>query len=446
MSVLKNIKSFFKADKNQQALRFFAQTIGANNTAFKETEQLLSNYSFVCIDKIADLTAQQNYYVGTFNKELNTFDEVTETENWLVKLLNENSLTMQVSFRNMLKLAVQWLYIEGNVYIWARQSNLNGGIKSKYPIEFILLPSREVQIETSENDFISSYNLTLNNRYVKIPANEVIHIKSMAIPFGSDNQDYYYRGTPKFLNALKDVISAYYSMLQNANYELNRQGVPNIVLKNDKFGITQQEISDWQTWADRRFKQYAPSVLGLQDGTEYERMDVGNNILAQNTGAFAGGLNTELKQLITATFGIPLDFLNGSVAYTSNYKELKATIYEQTINPLTQTIIEAFNYHFKQFDNGLYSIQFTPYQYSSLTDKVMIINTLTMIDAISKNEVRDMLGLETLPEYDEDAEIEVEEDVEVEDIESPENDTEDETDIQKIIKQVVSSELKKKVI
>jgi hypothetical protein len=266
----------------------------------------------------------------------------------------------------------------------------------------------------------------------------------MSIPEGSDNQTYYYKGISKFNNALKDVLEAYYLMLENANTELNRQGVPNVVLSNDKDQVSTQEVKIWQDAMNRRYGKYAPIVFGGEQGTTYTRMDIGNNILAQNTGAFAGGLNTELKRLITAMYGMPLDFIDGTPAYTSNYKEMKATIYEQTIEPYTISILRTINNHLKQYDNGLYSIQYTPFKYESLNDKVMIANTLGSFEAISKNEMREMFGYEVEDEYETEI-METETETEVEEPETEIMETETEK-VKSIIINEIEKSIKKKAL
>jgi len=61
------IKSIFKAPKTptkaveQRALQFFKQTITANNIGDLSVTQMLSNYSFICMNKIAELVANQKY-------------------------------------------------------------------------------------------------------------------------------------------------------------------------------------------------------------------------------------------------------------------------------------------------------------------------------------------------------------------------------------------------
>jgi hypothetical protein len=454
------IKSIFKAPKattkavEQRALQFFKQTITANNIGDLSVTQMLSNYSFICMNKIAELVANQKYYVGSYDAEYDTYETISEENNWLVNIVDNNSQTMQISFNELLELVTYWYYIEGNVYLWFRVSNYNGGTKAKYPVEIILLPSREVEINAGSYNLIDSYSLTLNNKWITIPATEVCHIKTMSIPTYSDNPTYFYKGISKYYNALKDVLGAYYTMLDNANTELNRQGVPNIVLTNDHDPISPQEQINWQDALNQRYGKYAPIVFAGEQNTKYERMDIGNNIIAQNTGAFAGGLNTELKQLITSMYGLMLDFVNGTPAYTSNYKEMKATIYEQTIDPLTNRFLSAINKHLKQYDNGEYSIQYTPFKYESLTDKISIANTLMLGEAISKNELRELFGYEVEDEYDNEIELEPE-------AEAPEMETEIETEneideldeaddetkkLKSLIETEISKSIKKKVL
>lgn len=467
MSIINNIKQLFKAPKavtNRDVLTFFQQTISANNIEGIEAQRMLSNYSFICINKISELIASQKFYVGTYQEELESYETITNKENWLINIIDNNSLTMQISFSELMQLITYWYFIEGNVYLWFRTSNYNNDIKAKYPVEVILLPSREVQINAGEYNLIESYSLTFNNKYITIPADEVCQIKTMSIPTISDNETYYYKGISKFNQALKDVLEAYYLMLQNANTELNRQGVPNIVLTNNNDQVSPQEQKNWQEALNRRYGKYAPIVFAGEVGTTYDRMDIGNGILAQNTGAFAGGLNTELKRLITATYGMPLDFIDGTPAYTSNYKEMKATIYEQQIEPLTINFLQSINNHLKQYDNGLYSIQYVPFKYESLTDKVLIANTLISYEAISKNELREMFGLEVEDEFEveneqmTENENEIETDNEVENDEVENNDEinnevvnqstelEDEKEkIKKIISLEISKSIKKKV-
>jgi hypothetical protein len=464
VNIIENIKSLFsrsvvnaKAKQLTAPLQFFANTIGANRVDFEQTQKLLSNYSFICINKISELVSSQKYYVGTYDKELELYNSVKESDNWLISLIDNNSLTMQINFNELLQLIIYWYYVEGNVYLWFRTSDYDGGVNAKYPVEIILLPSREVMINAGTYNLIDSYSITLNNKYITIPANQVCHIKTMSIPEGSDNQTYYYKGISKFNNAIKDVLEAYYLMLQNANTELNRQGVPNVVLTNASDQVSQIEVNNWQEAFNKRYGKYAPIVFGAEINTKYERMDIGNNILAQNTGAFAGGINTELKRLITATFGMPLDFIDGTPAYTSNYKEMKATIYEQTIEPLTISILQSINIHLKQFDNGMYSIQYVPFKYESLNDKVMIANTLGTFEAISKNELRELFGMSYSDLYEvEDIETDIEQ---VEENEPENNDeiinevvnqsNELETEKEKIkslIELEISKSIKKKVL
>jgi hypothetical protein len=175
---------------------------------------MLSNYSFICLNKIADLVASQKYYVGTYDKEYQTYETLEDESNWLNNLIYNNSKTMQIDFTDLLQLITYWYYIEGNVFLWFRVSDYEGGVKAKYPVEIILLPAREVMINAGGYNLVESYSITLNNKYITIPASEVCHIKTMSIPIESDNQTYYYKGISKFNNALKDVLEAYYLMLE----------------------------------------------------------------------------------------------------------------------------------------------------------------------------------------------------------------------------------------
>jgi hypothetical protein len=153
-------------------------------------------------------------------------------------------------------------------------------------------------------------------------------------------------------------------------------------------------------------------------------------------------------------YGLMLDFVNGTPAYTSNYKEMKATIYEQTIDPLTNRFLSAINKHLKQYDNGEYSIQYTPFKYESLNDKVLIAQTLWMGEAIGKNELRELFGYEVKDEYDNEIELEPE-------AEAPEMETEIETEneideldeaddetkkLKSLIETEISKSIKKKVL
>ena len=413
-----NVKPETKANTTiNDKIHYFANTIFSRNTNAKDVELILSNYSFICINKISELVANQKFYVAEYNKELDVFDSVEDSNNWLYQLYTNSNSTMGLSIKQLIQLICYWYYVEGNAYLWFRKSNIDGGVKAKYPQEIIILPSYEVTINGGTNRLIESYSLMLNNSYVTIPADEVCHIKSMSIPKTTDNQLYYYKGQSKFFNAISTVLSAYNELIKNSNEELHRQGNANIFLSNNEYGVSEQERQSWADAFTKRFgKEFAPIVFAGQIGTKVERLDTGNSILQQNTGAFAGGINTEFKRLITATYGMPLDFIDGTPAYTSNYKEMKATISEQTIEPLTNEIIDAINNFLKYYDNGAYSLQYTPFKYENLNDKVLIINTLFMMDAIEKNEARDVLGYETKEIFDTNNVVEPEtETIEIED-------------------------------
>ena len=108
MKINEYIKSIFKAPKattkavEQRALQFFKQTITANNIGDLSVTQMLSNYSFICMNKIAELVANQKYYVGSYDAEYDTYETISEENNWLVNIVDNNSQTMQISFNELL--------------------------------------------------------------------------------------------------------------------------------------------------------------------------------------------------------------------------------------------------------------------------------------------------------------------------------------------------------
>ena len=390
MNITNTIKSLFKINQSSQKLTFFNQFTEQSKRDFDLDKQFLTGYTKLCIDKRASLISSQKYYVASYDNTTDTYPEITQN-NWLLELIENPSITFDLSFREILNLTSYWLDYDGNAYLWFRRSDLNSGKVNKYPTEIILLPSKEITMNIGKSG-IESYSITLNGLYLTIPANEICHIKTMGIPNESQDPLYYYKGISKFKEPLKlDVENDYY-LREYANNELAKQGQPSLLLTHNEFEVEKQHSEAVKNSLISRYgAKYAPMVFGVGSGFRLEPLVTTASFLSSNSSLFKDGLNTEIAQRIATMFGFSFDYLLNRIPY-ANLTEAKAILYEQTIEPQTLLIEDQLNrYINKNIDADVF-IKHQSFEYNDKSFELLVMQTLLSYNLVSIEEAREWAG------------------------------------------------------
>jgi len=388
MKLINNIKSFFGVKElvvtpnKKNALQWFNQSITTNEN-FDVIKQMQTGWSEICLAKRQNLVANQDYYVANYDKVSSTYQEI-KTENWLKNLLDNPSVSFDFDIKQIIGLATRYVDLTGNAYLWFRRSG--NGVKLNLPVEIILLPTREVTLQLGTDKSNSYYEVTLNNIFLKIPYDEVCHIKTFRVPLSSDNSLYFYQGASNFAEPLRLDLYSDYLIREYANTELVRQGMPSLVYKSDNVidGIVLEQL---RLAMVSMYGKYAPKIISAELGNSLEPLQTTATFLSSNTTLYKDSLSTDIAQRVCSAYGVPYKLITNDIPF-ANFNEALKMFYTQTIDPLTADNIGQINQYLKTLDETV-SIQFNPFEYINVVESKLIIDTLLMADAVTKDEVRE---------------------------------------------------------
>lgn len=394
MKVVDKIKSMFSLKQqplqsnNYRGLQTFFQTITANTLDFDVIKAMQTGYSEVCLSRRQALVSNQKFYVANYNQSTNSYEEI-KSNNWLLELIENPSITFDYSFEEIVGLTIRYRDLYGNAYWWLRRSTGNG-VKAKYPIEIVVIPSEDVQIQIYNNQRV--YEFTLLNVFYQIPQDEIFHFKTTGVPNDTNSIEYMFKGVSNFARALEVDLKNDLYIREYANTELARQGQPSLLIKSQN-EIEQNELDSYKDAFRTKFGKYAPAIFGASWGNNIEPLITTASLLSSNSALFKDSLSIDIANRICSIYGFSYDYILNRIPY-ANLSEAKAILYEQTIEPLTTDFEKQFNrYINKNLDNTVY-LQHEQFTYQDKTFELAIMQLLQMSGAITLSELREWAGFD----------------------------------------------------
>jgi HK97 family phage portal protein len=377
--------------------------------------KLYTNYTAICIDKIADTITSLplHMYVTKSNTSLKSVWQTKRLTQSHQNIIKKNSNTLRVkqaeeieeivehslwdvldnvnndlSWNDLIKLVIQYLMMTGNAYIYIKKDG-------KTPIGLEVLPAEytSVMLDTQEMNLVgyrtfNGFNETIYDK------NDVLHLKFVAPGmFWRLNQNGKLLTGVYGMGRAEKILSII--MLSNAIDDAQRAMVENMaipagVLTYKEGALTPEQIKS----AESSWKK---SLGGLK------RID-GIKVLDGNWDFKALSLPPKdmeykearqwCREVIANAFGVPVGFFSSDNANRATSLTDLSNFMSFTIAPLTKMISEKLNKHLvKQFDDNL----FVEFENPVKSDNEFLMKQeMQRVDQgiTTINEVRNELGRE----------------------------------------------------
>lgn len=321
-----------------EVLGLMARTMrGAGGVKRSVQEQAALGITYACLQRRAQSVASswQKVYVERTQSD----KEETPLNHWLVRLLWKPNVYYTRS--QIRKLVAYWLDINGNAFI---HTPIVGG---KPVSMWVLRPSR-VKIILDSTSLVAGYEVQNSGSSVRIPANEMIHLRDL---YASDADEYQFYGRG-IIQALRDQLSLDSNLGQYLSRFFDNDARPPFVAK-----ISGQFDGDWAAfrneWNDKNPNMKLRGLL--EDGMQFE--EIRGDSLKVDFGKVA--LSTQ--EQITSVLGVPLGLITGNLANRATAEVLERHFYTNTIDPVLDYIDEEFTRHFAQFEPNLL-VEHEPYR------------------------------------------------------------------------------------
>lgn len=394
MNIFNKLQNLFiKKSAGVQGLIF--QNVALNGSPVNYTLNYYQSWLGVAINRRASALSQITPYAAkkTIRKNENStelYDEILPNEHWLNKLIQSPNPYYNYSWSDIIKLISYWLDCNGNAYIWLNTNN------SKYPVQIYVLPSNAIQYEIDRKSTfprINRYSVNIAGNLLSFPAEEIVHIKTLAIT--NDTATSLYQGVPILLNSALDSIEIDKQTKEFLKRKFYTDFIEPVYLSGQDINATEIERLKNQL-AQKTISHQI--MAALPSGLEFKGLPA------------ASALPTELiKQeiakdknviLISAAFGIPYGILDTSSQQNkSNAAEQYAAFRQDTIDPQMQFIASAFTIALERFEENII-FKTDPYLYRDEILELEKRKFWLMNGVISRNDIRKEEGLELIPDGD----------------------------------------------
>ena len=285
-----------------------------------------------------------------------------------------------------------WKDYNGNAYLY---TPLN---ESKYPTIMYVLPSNEVNPKINNdniNQFIEYYEFRLNGKIIKIPPQEVCHIKSLC-PSPDINTSLFI-GTPKMMNACSDIIKADSSMVGHIVNYFERQAIPPMVIQETQ---PSQMTAEKQQLLVEGYRKGIPNSVPtalIPFGLDLKPLATGGDSLLNKL--IDNSLTTDIRNRILHNFEVPEKLITSNYDNRNASLQVRAEFMDNVIEPEQILIDEALTIHFRQwFPNIL--VKHTKYVYTDKEFELKEDLQRLQFGALTLNEYRkkyDMLPIDSEP-------------------------------------------------
>jgi len=336
MSFIKDLITAYKAVKHPKPETKGAYSMWNMQTAKSPVSLSVAfrNWSGVCINLRARSFAQIKTIVTDKNG-----NEITAPE--ILKITTRPNLYQ--TWYELKEMALKWRDFTGNAYIWTP-------LDTTVPTQAYVLPSKSVTVVMNSASFgagIAGYEYT-NSQGTKVflRKEEICHIRSLQ---PSDEElSNFILGSAVELNAAADAVLIEDEKMTFLYTYLKSDAVPPFVVK------TPDEL-DVVSWND--FKQRLNAVLP-QTYKVAAILDGGKEIVpltntSGNNAIVGANIDTEILQIITAAFGVPMGLLTGNFQNRSTAEVNREFFYTNTIEPLLHQFEASLSSHFGQWFEGI---------------------------------------------------------------------------------------------
>ncbi len=336
--------------------------------------------AYAAINKIKRCVAGLEFCVYRDGK--NGKEKVDQNHPMLKLFYNPNKLQSKEEFLGEL---VSDFCLSGNAFVQKNETSI--------PLELFVITPEYVKVIQGNTGYPEGYSIQANGGIINYPfdigtgKSEILHIKDYA------PKDRLFGQSP--LEAAAQSVDIF-NEGQLWNYNLLKNGgEPSGVLKTSDT-ITDEQYDELKNMlSSTSGSRNAGKKLILEGGLEY-----------QQTGLNAKDMDFKEAQMLNArfialAFGVPPQVINlaGADSTFSNYEQATYSFYEDTILPITKTILNAFNRWLPLYykEEGLYididynSIKALDYKRA---EKEQSVATLKQNGILSTNEARKALDYE----------------------------------------------------
>lgn len=367
-SMFNNI--FSDAEQKQPTTLSMAKLLNSYTNFFTKWDGNLWNdaTSRACIDAIARNVAKLT------PQHIRRVDgKVTRNDSNLNYLLSQRPNEYVNAYEFYYKLIAQ-LEIYNNAFAYIR-TDINGNITGLYNIDF-------TSLELKENNNILYCKFTFLDKRITVPYDDVIHIRKQFFDndiFGSDNM--HLKRPIEVMLAAKDSVE---NSVKNCTKMRGYLKAPGQVMETDKKGIISRFIDTLKSGF---------GIAVLDATTDYQPLNADLETADNETLEFC-------RQDLYRAWGVSSAIVDGDFT-----EEQYNSFYENRIEPIAMLLAQEFTYKIftdreKGFGNEIV-FNTNKLEYSSLQNKVNLINTLMPTGILTKNEIRQVFGFEEVEDGDE---------------------------------------------
>ena len=143
-----------------------------------EINDFFTGWTGVAVEKICQDVAIQEYFASVKVKGTKE-NKPLPNEHWFNRLIDTPNMIDKMTWYDTLSMALKWLFYQGNAYLWFNPNGYTENGKS-IPTQIWVLPADYRTILVADNNgMVHTYLHSTNLGMLLIPANEVVHIKTM---------------------------------------------------------------------------------------------------------------------------------------------------------------------------------------------------------------------------------------------------------------------------
>jgi len=314
----------------------YSGTRGLNfNTTNLTLEEILTNWSFICIDLRATTISSVKSYAAKEKIDTGEY-EYLDSNNWLNILIRQPN--PYYSFSQLKYLLSSWLDISGNAYLYSP-------ILSGKPGSLTVLPSNKVT-PISKDGVIEAYEVRRDNGIVSTVSREnICHIKTLQP--SNDWDKNFFIGTGR-VHAAAKAIGADAAIVDFVNRFAESDGISPFILSTARAPTPMEKQSFKEQFLENTENKY-PFLGVVGGGAQLEQLSTNMNNTIKDTVTNSAG--EDVIRRIGRVFGIPYSKLVAEYQNKATADTTEDVYREETVEPFHNLIDQEINNYIQQFDD-----------------------------------------------------------------------------------------------